>query len=1605
METLAEGLPYEALRWEDFERLCLRYARTESDIEHADQYGERGQDQAGIDLYARLGNGEYRVYQCKNEREFGPAKIRAAVQKFLAGEWAGRARELVLCTRESLRATKRSDEFEKQATLLKERGITLTAWDAGALNELLKEQQELVDDFFGRQWVKRFCGDDAANRLGERLDSSEVQAFRIKLRAFYSNLFLLHDRGLPSAAFRTGVPLSVYQRYVIPWIYQPQQSDSAPAESSFSPPTGVRTPTDENRFSPSRVPRQASRRQRVSLESWLLGAQRVIVVADFGLGKTSLLRFLALDLMDDSPKLSRLAMQWGGRLPVWVPFALWTRLIADPKSADASLSDVLRKWLHSQDEERLWPLVERALHDERLLLLVDGLDEWSTPTAANIAGQRLALFAGQRGLPVVAVGRPTGVSGLSLSAQDWPVGELADFDQIQQRELSTQWIEHWIRCESDGIDPGELGLRARSKVNELMQELSSPELAELAKVPLLLSLLILLKLNNTTLPDDRFKAYDELLRHLITVHPQRRREVAGVGESTGLAAEDASRVLAHLAFIVQRDHSEGTIERGKAITIVEGYLKSDEGLGFDTVAARRYARELVETEGASTGLLVRRSELEIGFFHRSLQEYLAAQHLSRLPLEAQLRVVREYIQDATWHEVLLGLLRLSSRRDDVQRYVDAMERAQLNPVERLNLEILLTEAAVGDYNLPPSVARRLLDTAIRTIETGPWLPHRERLLSKLLSGLRQSATSDRIRGKVMQWFPSIPWRRSLYGAVAKWDRGEDVLESLWRGLYDEEFGNQRAAASAIVQLAAGETDVGNKLAHICRFNQNHLARVAAFEALIRGWPTHNDLRLAIAGAITSPSPELRFVAVACKIVHGEQTLEDQRLLLHLGTLRSTLNYELRGDIPKLLAEGWSHSSILRSECLAALHSNQPRVLDHNLALEALLRAFPDDPEVAAFLRQRIETERCPFVGVSGHLLGWQLLAANFKASEVIHGAIDVWMAREQGMDSEIAFASLVGRTPKAKAILLASLRSSEGFIHWQASALLEGWGITDPETRESLQLLARDPATGGRIAHLLPRIIEDRTQCAEILMSMLADEKGPRPDFVISGLQSIDSALGNQEACTLALSRLSGARGIRSEELVGQIIVAFADDPRARSLAISELGRAEGNSSAVALAFGTDPEIRSLILARLSPLPTRLRDSIVNALADRPAGDHFATSRLHLYAQEDDPEVRTKASIAFHRRLVESGGETSGAVATLVEEIVAFGVNQSSCRQAALCGLIELGRIDAFRDAIENAGVIRNAVVPFDGFTVNYSLLHCVGRHWAKLRDVIGAELENRFVDYASSRNGLPWHVLSIVAAEYPPLAHELISVLESPAAPPITANILRFLASLRPKSLLLRKTCLDVIRNHNRQSLRDDAEPVAAELLAAQFRDDETFAEILTVVPEGFQWTGSAYGQLLALADAWPDSDAVKRAKQQLSGQLVKWDLYFALGEDNTRRFIEALRQLCRIGGPFDAGTSRRIFKSCVRDITHHDQSYQVLLGHYLREIDDALRVSAPALLATSRGVGLLGRHQLMARLELELSGKTEPHVGYDLRLDQIRSESLALFDILTAGEARGTS
>jgi NACHT domain/Restriction endonuclease len=470
---LAASLPVNALEWADFERLCLRLARSEGEVLSARLYGTAGQAQEGIDLFAQVRDAEtYRVYQCKRTLEFSPAVIRRAVETFLSGSWAERAHSLVLCTSDSVRTTNRIEEIEQQRKLLTVRGIAFEVWAQEDISEKLRSQPAIVFEFFGAAWLEHFCGSGALALLHAartRLGPPEIGQLRRELRRLYGNIFAAIDPGLSVAHQES--PLLLYDRYVVPDLIERSTLGDAPSENALdkrAPASDDFTPFGEpgelRHLSESRPRSVSGRRQaagrrargaslsrpRTSIGAFFSTAVggKFVLLGGPGSGKSALLRYLALDLLSEEPRIKELSSVWGRHLPIWVPFSAWVEA-TDRAGRPVALSEALRQWLEVWDEGVLWPLVENALDDRRLLILVDGLDEWTSEAAARVAITQLSVFAAQRDVPVVLTSRPHGFQRLSTEFVGWHTADIAPLSHAQQAAVARTWFRNWLDADND----------------------------------------------------------------------------------------------------------------------------------------------------------------------------------------------------------------------------------------------------------------------------------------------------------------------------------------------------------------------------------------------------------------------------------------------------------------------------------------------------------------------------------------------------------------------------------------------------------------------------------------------------------------------------------------------------------------------------------------------------------------------------------------------------------------------------------------------------------------------------------------------------------------------------------------------------------------------------------------------------------------------------------------------------------------------------------------------------------------------------------------------------------------------------------------------------
>lgn len=1475
VDTRAMELPFDELHWEDFEKLCARLVKLEAQVEYSTLYGVQGEEQAGIDIFARItGQEKYRVYQCKKVTGFGPSKIKAAVTTFVDGEWVDKSDVFAICTSESLRRTKRAQEVETQATILNAKGVQLVIWDKDALSEILKSHPELVDDFFSREWVKVFCGEETANLLGDRLDSAEVKKYRQELYKLYKQVFNMHDRGIPLA---DALPLS--KRFVVPDVTErnvipatlPSQQEQEVAEVQ-----GENIVDDQHKQRPKFTPSREYI-QRLPIDNWVSRGNWSLLFGDPGSGKSTFLRFLALDILSEEPTLEEVSEKWGSFLPVWIPFALWTKIIHQGSVSDSSVKGIVKAFLISWGAESLIPLVEKALEDGRLLILVDGLDEHSNTEAAKVALNQLDTFLGLKKVSVIATTRPHGFEKLGMKTDGWQEAEIADLSREQQEEL----VMIWFDAKSQQLDPS-LDKVARSasvgrQKDTFFAELyRSQELREIARNPLLLSLLISFQINNIRLPTGRFEAYQSLTDHLISVHPQARRVAAQVtGQAELIDQAELKKILAHLAYTLQIEHSEGLITEADAVTAMTAFLIDDtHGLGMLRPDAIRTAKNILSKAEDSLGILVKKSSEEVGFYHRTIQEYLAAFHISRLSLDEQVRIIDTHSIGSSWREVILGLLQITQRSEDVRRMVEVIKTKSDSFVESQSIDSLLSEIAFGNFNCPPNLARELGKQFFEKIETETWLPHREKILSHALDGLHSAVMAEMVKEKVTEWFPDrVGWGMSrIFEAMGTWPMSNDIWITMHKGLYSEDYSVKLASMLALAKVAENDVVIGDKLADIASHTDDALILAAITQGMIVGWKKHKETQSLIEKCANSQMPTLELVGIEGKINFSTHTEKDLDRLLHLSS-RDIQTYSTRPGTTSLFVEGWPKSEKVKKACLDALSHDRwgerERVIDRDIAYQVLLEGYPMDEEVADFCVSEFERERYPFNSNSHE--NFALLAKNFRDHPKLVTALDAWLDKQEHRDPEIALVAPLGRTPKFKKHLIGSLKDSTPF--WSAGTLLKEWGIEDSEVSAALFPLVNGSADkASDFGRLLPEIIKDKEACRKRLREILKDPKCVRVDFVMDGLIKLEDFKDGKETVDIAFDILDKEKSnYYNDSLVGDLAQHYSSDPRVRLLVIKTLKEREVPYVEIADGFKEDEEIKRIISKIATPLPVQLRGFIASYLSNEEVEDAFAIPVLSLYDHEVNEELKVQSSVGYHTRLKNSGVDTTDVVARLSRDIGCYGHDYEERRLAAFCGLFILERLDVMVDGSETLGD-KDRLLKINsvrGINVNIPHLQFILKNWEKLKDIFKEEFFTRVFDYSSGF--YMWDHLATVADQYPVPKQEALDFFAKHTLKIGRVDSLLFLSRAQPRSTLLLEYCLNTLGlNPDGPDRKADVNQhpgindmfVAAQIIGEQFSDKDDVLKTIMNPKNQNEWDA----KVLALSEGWPNSDELKAVLDEMA-------------------------------------------------------------------------------------------------------------------------------------------
>jgi formylglycine-generating enzyme required for sulfatase activity len=286
-------------------------------------------------------------------------------------------------------------------------------------------------------------------------------------------------------------------------------------------------------------------------------------------------------------------------------------------------------------------------------------------------------------------------------------GDLQDFDEMELSALALpeevrEFLLRWFAAHEQKNHPkysvDEVYRKAQASVDPLMSDiLRSASVQRLAINPLLLTILAMIHKLGTRLPNERVRLYQivtntmvESWRQANTRHDITIYEVLPVSRVTPM--------MAALAYWVHENHPGGSMPANEWQAEIKRLLveKDDE---LKDEKANELAEMFMRHAREEVGLLIERSPGQIGFFHLTLEEYLAGVEIATRRESERRALIKKHWANPRWRESLLlaaGQLMLNGSQE-LDEFVLALRMCDdQGQTEQLGLPALLAGKAIVD---------------------------------------------------------------------------------------------------------------------------------------------------------------------------------------------------------------------------------------------------------------------------------------------------------------------------------------------------------------------------------------------------------------------------------------------------------------------------------------------------------------------------------------------------------------------------------------------------------------------------------------------------------------------------------------------------------------------------------------------------------------------------------------------------------------------------------------------------------------------------------------------------------------------------------------------
>lgn len=438
---------------------------------------------------------------------------------------------------------------------------------------------------------------------------------------------------------------------------------------------------------------------------------RLAILAAPGAGKTTLIKRLAVAYA--FPERRALIAD---KLPDkdWLPLLIRCRQLG--AAVSSPISDILCA-IAARAEMNDWKgafslLVNRALRNGNVLLLVDGLDEISYEgSRVGFVMQLRTFLATYPNVSVVVTSREEGfrIVGGALSAQCRHY-RVADFDNDDIKRLTLAWHKEVM-----GDRP-----EVREEAEKLAKTIcESDRVRQLAKNPLLLTTLLLVKRWVGQLPTRRSVLYGKAIEVLLMTW--------NVEAHAPMELDEAIPQLAFIAFTMMKEGIQRISLRRLNEVLTLAREQMPEVLGYTRQSVAEFIKRI---EYRSSLLMLSGYDIENGtlvpmyeFRHLTFQEYLTARAIvegyypERKDDDTLLGVLKPHLNDEKWKEVVPLAAVLAGRNVQplVQYLIEQCKKLNKS-LQELSPEksaFLLGQCILDEIQLAPKLLEEALEWIAR----------------------------------------------------------------------------------------------------------------------------------------------------------------------------------------------------------------------------------------------------------------------------------------------------------------------------------------------------------------------------------------------------------------------------------------------------------------------------------------------------------------------------------------------------------------------------------------------------------------------------------------------------------------------------------------------------------------------------------------------------------------------------------------------------------------------------------------------------------------------------------------------------------------------------